>query len=526
MRRTLMVLVIAAGVCVPAAGAQAASIVFTQDDGNVYLAHADGSGVFQVTLDGDSSDPYGPPSQADDGTIVTTRGDDDNTEIIRMTQNGTVLGSFLPPFLFHGDILDSDVSPDGSRIAYTSGYFGDGSCNPVAPPAVGTTPCVATRVASSGGADLGGPPPDTQTPSWMSNTRLLTGDMSNLRFYDGGSSDTHWFGPDSGATGINDDNPDDADFKADRLVTVNGGAGNHKFIWIFSTPGASTGSPSPPSGTACFMSDPVQSPPTPDDVFRDPTWSPDATSLAWEETDNDDSSDVAGEGIWIRNLGGGSLATACASPLPTGPAIPFAHYPDFGPADVNPAPRSSGGGGGGGGGGGTSGGGGGSTGGGAGGGGGAASGSGSGSGSGTGTGTVTGTGGPPAGASGAATKAIATASAGSLSLTLMAPGTCVPAGQAVNLAVTSATKKAITKKGKLAIAARSRRHKVTYKIKQVTFSLDTSKSVDKRAAFTAAFPSTGLASGSGHSVGAVVALKKSGSRKTTNKSLRGSISIC
>jgi hypothetical protein len=521
VRRTLMVLVVAVGLCVPAAGAQAASIVFTQDDGNIYLANADGSGIFQVTLDGDSSDPYGPPSQADDGTIVTARGDDDNTEIIRMTQNGTVLGSFLAPFLFHGDIIDSDVSPDGSRIAYTSGYFGDGSCNPVAPPAVGTTACVATRVASSGGADLGGPPPGTQTPSWMSNTRLLTGDMSNLRFYDGGSSDTYWFGPDSGATGINDDNPDDADFKADRLVTVNGGAGNHKFIWIFGTPGASTGSPSPPSGTACFMSGPVQG--RPDDVFRDPTLSSDGTSLAWEETDNDDTSDASGEGIWIRNLGGGSLATACASPLPTGPAIPFAHYPDFGPADVNPAPRSSGGGGGGGG---TSGGGG-STGGGGGGGGGAASGSGSGSGSGTGTGTGTGTGGPPAGASGAATKAIATASAGSLGLTLMAPGTCVPAGQPVDLAVTSATKKAITKKkGKLATAARRHTRKVTYKIKQVTFSLDTSKSVDKRAAFTAAFSSTGMASGSGHRVGAKVALKKSGSRKTTNKSLSGSISIC
>ncbi len=116
---------------------------------------------------------------------------------------------------------------------------------------------------------------------------------------------------------------------------------------------------------------------------------------------------------------------------------------------------------------------------------------------------------------------------GSLSLTLMAPGTCVPAGQPVDLAVTSATKKAITKKkGKLATAARRHRRKVTYKIKQVTFSLDTSKSVDKRAAFTAAFPSTGMASGSGHRVGAKVALKKNGSRKTTNKSLSGSITIC
>ena len=41
-----------------------------------------------------------------------------------------------------------------------------------------------------------------------------------------------------------------------------------------------------------------------------------------------------------------------------------------------------------------------------------------------------------------------------------------------------------------------------------------------------AFPSTGLASGSRHSVGAAVALKKGSARKTTKKSLSGSISIC
>ena len=96
MRRTLMVLVVAAGLCVPAAGAQAASIVFQQDDGNLYLANADGSGIFQVTLDGDPSDPYGPPSQADNGPIATAPGDGPNAEIVLMTQTGTVLEEFTP----------------------------------------------------------------------------------------------------------------------------------------------------------------------------------------------------------------------------------------------------------------------------------------------------------------------------------------------------------------------------------------------------------------------------------------------
>jgi hypothetical protein len=526
VRRKVMVLaaMVLGAVAVPAAGAQAASIVFLQDDGNVYLANSDGSGIYQVTLDGDS-DPYGPPSQANDGTIVTTQGDGDNTEIVRMTQNGTELSRFKAPFLFHGDIIDSDVSPDGSRIAYTSGYFGDGACNPVVPPAVGTTPCVATRVASSGGADLGGPPPGRQTPSWMSNTRLLTGDMSNLLTYDGGAGDAQWFGPDGGAGGINDDNPDDADWSSDRLVAVTGGAGNHKYVTLWSAAGASSGSPSAPA-PACQLQDPVQSPPVPDDVFRDPSWGPGGTALAWEETDNDEANDVGGEGIWVWNLGGGSLATACGAPTPAAPAIPFGHYPDFGPANVNPAPRTNGGGGGGGGGGNASGGGGGAS-GGSGGGSGAGGGGAGGGGGGTGGGSGGGGGGGGGGAtgSGAATAAIAKATVGGLQLTLMAPGSCVPAGQSVNLAVTSATKKAVTTNGsKLATVAA--RRKPRYKIKQVTFSLDTSKSVDKRAPFTAAFPSTGLAAGSRHSVGAAVALKKSGSRKAIKKSLSGSISIC
>jgi hypothetical protein len=548
VRRKVMVLaaIVLGAVAVPAAGAQAASIVFLQDDGNVYLANPDGSGIYQVTLDGDS-DPYGPPSQANDGTIVTTQGDGDNTEIVRMTQNGTELSRFKAPFLFHGDIIDSDVSPDGSRIAYTSGYFGDGACNPVVPPAVGTTPCVATRVASSGGADLGGPQPDLQTPSWMNNTRLLTSDRSYLYTNDVGGADTQWFGWESGTfsapfflqgpphnpdvnTKLVDDNPYDAEWNAatNRLAAVTGGAGNRKFITMWTTGAVGSGAhpttaPTPPQ---CLLFDPVDGASN-ENVFADPTWSPDGTMLAWEETNQNPNVDVDGEGIWVWNVGAGDLSTQCGSQHPTSAAIPFGHDPDFGPANVNPAPRTNGGGGGGGGGGNASGGGGAS--------GGSGGGSASGSGAGGGAGGAGGTGGGGSGGgggggggatgSGAATAAIAKATVGGLQLTLMAPGSCVPAGQSVNLAVTSATKKAVTTNGsKLATVAA--RRKPRYKIKQVTFSLDTSKSVDKRAPFTAAFPSTGLAAGSRHSVGAAVALKKSGSRKGIKKSLSGSISIC
>jgi hypothetical protein len=49
------------------------SIVFVKD-GDVWLANPDGSGQYQVTLDGTPNDPHESPSQADDGTIVAIRG--------------------------------------------------------------------------------------------------------------------------------------------------------------------------------------------------------------------------------------------------------------------------------------------------------------------------------------------------------------------------------------------------------------------------------------------------------------------
>ena len=57
-------------VAVPAASAD--SLVYTRDN-NIYLANPDGSGAYQVTLDGTAGSPYSSPSQADDGTIVAVR---------------------------------------------------------------------------------------------------------------------------------------------------------------------------------------------------------------------------------------------------------------------------------------------------------------------------------------------------------------------------------------------------------------------------------------------------------------------
>src|SRR6476659_8964621 len=82
-----------AGLClaIAPAAASADSLVFVKS-GNVWLSQPDGSGAYQVTTDGTTSSPYRSPSQADDGTIAAGHGDD----IVRMTQNGTVLNRIDP----------------------------------------------------------------------------------------------------------------------------------------------------------------------------------------------------------------------------------------------------------------------------------------------------------------------------------------------------------------------------------------------------------------------------------------------
>src|SRR6266496_4155525 len=89
VRRMVLVLVVVGSLAVPA-GAQGTSLVFNRDDGNVWLSNADGTGLYQVTLDGDPTDPYGPPSQADNGMIVTSSGSGNTEELILLQQNGAV----------------------------------------------------------------------------------------------------------------------------------------------------------------------------------------------------------------------------------------------------------------------------------------------------------------------------------------------------------------------------------------------------------------------------------------------------
>ena len=90
--RTLLAAACAAGlVAAPAAAAD--SLVFIRDS-NVWLSNPDGSGQYQVTLDGTAGSPYESASQSSDGTILAIRQPPGGrNQFWRMTQSGRLLNT-------------------------------------------------------------------------------------------------------------------------------------------------------------------------------------------------------------------------------------------------------------------------------------------------------------------------------------------------------------------------------------------------------------------------------------------------
>lgn len=297
------------------AAAPGGSIVYVHDD-DVWLARGDGSGQYQVTFDGTPDTPYTSPSQSDTGVIVVGHG----PHLIRMTQNGTVLNRLDPGPLTNsvshpvdGPIIHAAVSPDGQLAAYTLGGW---EC-PIGVSCGYRTVTAITRTDRL-------TPPSTygttflEAPSWVGNARTLQsgGFLEQINLADLGRPAVHWFDDQDVAEPSTD--LGDAELSPDGrwLAAVRGYDESTHITW-YAVAGDARSGPVPAAPDWICQTGELAG-------LADPTWSPDSTTMAWQEPD----------GIWVK-----SDPSDCEVPQPR-LLIAGGSEPDWSAAPLAPAARS------------------------------------------------------------------------------------------------------------------------------------------------------------------------------------------
>jgi hypothetical protein len=328
-RLLALTLATAALLVMGAASAQASSLVYTHEN-NVWLANPDGSGQYQVTLDGTAGEPYTSPSQAQDGTIEAVRG----KKLYRMTQNGTLLNA---PFATLATLAgfgpeDALISPDGSKVSFwTQGIECEGCFGPAysyqvsysdhfVPP--GTFGTGRSHVFS------------LRHPTWLGNSReLLFSHDGTVEYYELNKLQTEqWFEWQNLFPGTEAGFWEEGAASGDgtRLALLTEDNGGNYAIEIYSAAGdLASGNPPAKPTPRCdiFPPDGSAGSTAAGSLFDSLSWSPDGSSLAFGYNG----------AIYVASLP--NLET-CEGPEKQ--VIPAGSDPNWGPANVNPAPRPSG----------------------------------------------------------------------------------------------------------------------------------------------------------------------------------------
>lgn len=292
--------------------AAADSLVFIKEN-NVWLSNSDGTGQFQVTSDGSAENPYQSPSQADDGTIVASREQPNGGPLYRMRQNGELINTIPVGSVIAGPFAPH-VSPDGRTVAFeqvfsrnVNGYF-ETSSDVRFTRTDGSTPNGLGEVGRGAGA-----------PSWIDSGRAFVGINAIATTVVPGQAPVEWWSdydhqPAYFSFG---ESVEDGEVAPNGNVAVVRGELDDNTIQIYHSTGGFESLPTP----ACTLVGP--SPGPAGKKFADPTFSPSGEAIAWQE----------GDGVWAMDL-----PADCKEGKPH-PLIAGASEPDWGPADVNPAPR-------------------------------------------------------------------------------------------------------------------------------------------------------------------------------------------
>jgi hypothetical protein len=301
---------------VSVAPAAADSLVFVKAN-NVWLANADGTGQYQVTLDGTPDSPYSSPSQADDGTILALRRPlGGRPQLWRMHQNGGLLNPPVNTPAPGTGAIDARVSPDGRLVAY---WFVTEVNDPFCPFCVN----LASRALISHSdrftnADEVGTPNTGSLPSWMSNDTLLLSNGNATQWYYklGMPEAAQWWGDTDNCGCVNPVGLTDGEVSGDGQRIALGRGDSNETIWMYKTTGPPPAVPTPTCALVGAQGG----------KFSGPTWSQDGQTLAWQE----------GNGIWSAQI---PDIASCAAITPSQLIVPGGAEPDFGPAAVNPGPR-------------------------------------------------------------------------------------------------------------------------------------------------------------------------------------------
>ena len=296
MRLQLIALCCATAFLVAAAPAAADSIVFIKSS-NVWLANADGTGQYQVTLDGTPSAPYESPSEADDGTILAIRQPPgQRNQLFRMTQSGGLLNPpFNTPAPGPAGALDAKISPNGQLVAY---WFVTAVNDPICAFCIqAASQALLSRSDRFTNPTEVGTPNTGIRPSWINNTTVLLSNSNATQWtYTLGTPEgVEWFETNQVGFGFDIKLFDDSEVapNGSRLVIVRGDNGETLFVFpMTALP------PTVPSNPVCFYEHPTGK-------FFSPTWSTTGDRLYWQE----------GDGVWSAPIATPLTASACGTPV-------------------------------------------------------------------------------------------------------------------------------------------------------------------------------------------------------------------